>query len=339
MRIAILFGGQSSEHPVSLMSATSVVNNLDKKYEQYLVGITKDGRWYHYLGESSDIENGEWEHHGDNEEVILSANRNHHGFYNLKKQCIDKIDVIFPVLHGRYGEDGTIQGLCQLAGIKMISNSLANNAISMDKEFTHIICESYGIKMAKYLAVKKGDNYTFESLKDKLGLPMYVKPAREGSSFGAHKIKNKDDFIKYTNDAFNYDSKILYEEFIDGNEVGYAYLPSDDSAKVYEVIVDTEMYGYDEKYNGYKTNIYYPAKTLSQQQQDEVVEISKKIAKIMECDVLARIDFFASSKGLIFNELNTIPGFTSHSLYPAMFNAAGVNATELLNKLIDLVKD
>ncbi len=338
--IAVLFGGQSSEHPVSLMSAASVLNNLDEKYTKYMVGITTDGKWYHYTGSVDKIESGKWQEDENNQEVILSASNIHHGFYNLKTQKIDRVDAIFPILHGKFGEDGSIQGLCYLSGIPCISTNMTSCAIAMDKEFTHIICEDAGIKMAKYLVYKKDScpcyEEMFKEVEEKLHLPCYVKPAREGSSFGAHKIKNYDDFVKYVDDAFSFDDKILLEEFIDGTEVGCGVLGTDTTGEVYEVVVETEMYGYAEKYDGYKTKIYVPAKSISKDVQQEVNRLGLKIANILECDVLARVDFFNSSKGLIFNEVNTIPGFTSHSLYPAMFKAAGIGYKELINKLIEL---
>ena len=340
LKVAVLFGGQNSEHPVSLMSAYSVINNLDpEKYDLYLVGITTDGRWYHFNGSVELLNNDNWLTSPSNEEVILSPNANHHGFYNLKKQAVDYVDLVFPVLHGRNGEDGTITSVCQLAGIPCVSCDMVSCAIAIDKEFTHIVAESYGVKMARYRALKKKDfsdyQSTYESLISDLGLPFYVKPSREGSSFGAHKVSNYDEFVEYIDDAFHYDDKILAEEFISGTEVGCAFLGRNSTGVVYEVVVDTEMYGYEEKYDGYKTNLYFPAKNLSQQQMDEVIRIGKIVYDALGCDVLARVDFFAG-KELIFNELNLIPGFTSHSLYPGCFIASGVSYPQLLDRLINV---
>ncbi len=338
--VAVLFGGQSSEHPVSLMSATSVLNNLSDDYDKYLVGITKDGRWFNYNGPYEAIENDTWESY-DNQEVILSPNANHHGFYNLVTNEVKRVDVVFPVLHGNYGEDGTIQGLCKLAGIPCVSNNLTNCANTMDKVITHVLCEKEGIDMAKYRVLFRDKQYDYEQLYKEIErdllIPCYVKPAREGSSYGAHKINNFYDFVKYVADAFTYDEKILIEEFIPGTEVGVSVLADEAAKCVYEVIVETEMYGFEEKYNGYKTNIYYPAKNLTEAQCDEVRVLALKIAKILDCDVMARIDFFNSPRGFVFIEANTIPGFTSHSLYPAMWQHSGVSYSELLDKLISLV--
>lgn len=340
--IAVLFGGQASEHPVSLMSAHSVLENLDQeKYAAYMVGITKEGQWYHFTGELSQLENDAWVNHPDNQQVILSASPAHHGFYNLKTNQFDYVDAVFPVLHGKFGEDGSIQGLCVLNGIPCVSSNMTSCAIAMDKVITHVLCENAGIPMAKYQVLYRQQTYDypqlFQQVQADLGMPCYVKPAREGSSFGAHKINHYDDFIEYIADAFRYDDKILLEEFIEGTEVGCGVLGVDTTAEVYEVVVESEMYGYAEKYDGYMTKIYCPAKNLTKQQCEEVNRLGVKVAKVLGCDVLARVDFFNSPKGFVFIEANLIPGFTSHSLYPAMYQAAGVSYKELLTKLISLV--
>lgn len=338
-RIAVLFGGQSHEHPVSCMSVTSVLNNLDEKYDVYMVGITLDGVWYHYYDSVDLIENDRWLQSDKKEEVVLSPSPVHHGFINLKTGLKDKVDIIFPMLHGRNGEDGTVQGLCQLAGIPCVSCDMTASAIAMDKEFTHIIAESYGVPMAKYRVARRNSHILYpelyaEIVRD-LGLPCYVKPSKEGSSFGAHKVNNYEDFVKYTDDAFSYDDKILFEEFISGTEVGCGVMGDGECGLVYEVVVQTEMYGYAEKYDGYKTNIYVPALNLTQEQMDEVTRLAKIVYKALGCTVLGRADFFASDR-IIFNEINLIPGFTSHSLFPATFKAKGMDYKTMLNNLIEL---
>ncbi len=339
MIVAVLFGGQSHEYPVSLMSVTSVLNNLDKKYDIYMVGITRTGRWYHYDGPIDLIEKDLWLDEKYTEEVILSPSADHHGFYQLKSAEVHRVDVILPILHGRNGEDGTIQGICQMNQIPIVSCNMTTSAISMDKVFTHIVCENAGIPMAKYLAFKREDHpdyqRMFEMAESTLGLPCYVKPSREGSSFGAHKIKTREDFYAYVEDAFSYDDKILVEEFIDGVEVGCGVMGNGETGEVFEIVVETEMYGFAEKYDGYKTVINCPAKTLDEKQRREVQELSKRIYRALDCDGIARVDFFASKRGLIFNETNLIPGFTSHSLFPASFINAGLTYTELLNRLIE----
>ena len=339
MVIAVLFGGQSHEYPVSLMSVTSVLKNLDTKYEVYTVGITRDGRWYHYSGPAELIEQDSWNTPEYAEEVILSPSPAHHGFYQLKDNTVKRVDLIFPVMHGRNCEDGTIQGLCQLAGIPCLSCNMITSAISIDKVFTHMVCESAGIPMARYLYFHRDNHPSLKQMyseaSTKLGLPFFVKPSREGSSFGAHRIRNEEDFVTYVTDAFQYDDKILLEEFMDGYEVGCGVMGKGEVGEVFEIVVETEMYGFAEKYDGYKTTINVPPKTLTPEQIERVKQLSLKIYNVLDCDGIARVDFFASKKGIIFNETNLIPGFTSHSLYPASFIGAGKTYTGLLNELID----
>ena len=338
-KIAVLFGGQSHEHPVSCMSVTSVLNNIDEKFDIYMVGITLDGTWYHYTDSVDLIENDRWLESEMKEEVVLSPSPAHHGFINLDTNRIERVDIVLPMLHGRNGEDGSVQGLCQLANIPCVSCDLTASAIAMDKEFTHIIAESYGVPMAKYRVARRNSHPDYpdmyRDIVNELGSPCYVKPSKEGSSFGAHKINTYSDFVKYTDDAFSYDDKILFEEFISGTEVGCGVMGDGECGLVYEVVVETEMYGYAEKYDGFKTNIYVPAKNLNQRQMDEVTRLSQLVYKALGCTVLGRADFFASDR-IIFNEINLIPGFTSHSLFPATFKAKGMSYKEMLNNLIEL---
>lgn len=343
MKCAVLFGGQSHEHPVSLMSATCVIENLDpQKYELYLVGISRQGRWLHYSGPVPAIVNGDWEKDPGNQPVILSADPADHGFYNRTTHTVDRVDVILPMLHGRNGEDGSIQGLAQLSGIPMVSCDMTSSAIAMDKEFTHIIAEAHGVPMARYRVLHRGKqsdpDRLYDQLAAELGLPFYVKPSKEGSSFGAHKVTGRQDFREHLADAFSYDDKVLAEEFIDGREVGCGLLGEGETGVVYEVVVETDMYGYAEKYEGYKTKIYYPAPDLTPQQQQEVVRLGRIVYDALGCKVMGRADFFFTKDGrVVFNEINLIPGFTSHSLYPAMFAHAGVPVGRLLDKMIATV--
>ncbi len=339
-RIAVLFGGQSSEHPVSLMSAQVVLANIPDHYEIYPVGITSDGRWFHYQGRFDDLTDDRWIEDSANEEVIFSPSPAVHGFWNLAGEKAERVDAVLPMLHGRNGEDGTIAAICQLAGIPCVGSGMIASAVAMDKEFTHIIAASIGIPMAKYMIVYRDEAADLEKLYQqavaKLGPVCYVKPTKEGSSFGAHKADSLEKFKTGLADAFKYDDKILIEEFIPGTEVGCGILGKDEAGVVYEVVVETEMYGYAEKYDGFKTKIYYPAKNLSPQLQQQVIAYGRQIYKALGCQIYARMDFFATPSGVIFNELNTIPGFTSHSLYPSMFKAVGYSITELLDKMIVL---
>ena len=339
LKIALLFGGQSHEHPVSLMSAKTVIDTLKNKYELYLVGITLDGDWYHYQGDASDFTNDEWVKHPLNERVILSPSPSHHGFYNLTTNQIDYVDVVLPVIHGRGGEDGTIQGICQLANLPVVSDDNVVCALAIDKEYTHIICESYGVPMAKYRVLHYAevniDKHTYHSIIEELGLPFYVKPSREGSSFGAHKVSNYDQFVEYLNDAFSYDEKVLAEEFIPGTEVGCGVMLDHKCGSVFEIVVETEMYGYTEKYDGYKTSIHVPAINLDEAQMKEVRRLSRLVYQALGCKVYGRADFFNSNGKIIFCEINMIPGYTSHSLFPQSLNHAGISNEEIWDSLIN----
>lgn len=338
--IAVLFGGQSNEYPVSLMSAETVLCNMPQGYDVYPVGITRDGRWYHYSGSMHDIKDDKWQLDPANEEVILSPSPAIHGFWEIGAAKVRRVDAIIPMLHGRNGEDGTVAAICQMAGIPCVGSGMTASAVAMDKEFTHIIAGQLGIPMAKYIVLHRQDRLDEETLYDqvkvKLGMPCYVKPTKEGSSFGAHKVCTHDEFAPALHDAFKYDDKILVEQFCPGREVGCGILGQDETGVVYEVVVETEMYGYAEKYDGYKTKIYYPAVSLSAGQQQQVIDFGRRIYKALGCKVFARIDCFSTPAGIIFNEINTIPGFTSHSLYPAMFKAVGYDLSQLLGKMIKI---
>ena len=340
--LAVLFGGQASEHPVSLMSAASMLENLSSEYELYLVGITRDGRWYHYSGPISSIENDQWEQYPDNKAVILSPNRDVHGFVELPDGSIRSVDVIFPLLHGRYGEDGMLPALCELAGIPYVATNMTSSALAMDKHYTHIIAESAGIPMARWIVMER-KNADLEAARKQaeaeFGYPFYVKPCREGSSFGCHKISSAEEFAEKVSDAFRYDDKILLEEFIDGYEVGAGVMGYDTVGEVFEIIVASEMYGFAEKYDGFKTVINTPATTLSADRMAQIRQQALKLHRLFGCDIMSRVDFFMSSKGLIFNEINTMPGFTSHSLFPASFRAQGWSYQDLLDKLIELARE
>ena len=341
IKVAILFGGQSHEHPVSLMSVASVLANLPDHYDVYKVGITLDGKWYHFTGNNDEFDKDRWVDNPSNEEVILSSSPSHHGFFNVTTGKIDRVDVIMPILHGRGGEDGTVQGICQLAGIPCVSCDLTSSALAMDKEFTHIIAESYGVPMAKYKVYRQNERdyeRMYEDCRRDLGIPCYVKPSKEGSSFGAHKINNFADFCKYLDDAFTYDNKILVEEFIPGTEVGCGVMGEETVGEVFEIVVETEMYGFEEKYDGYKTNIYCPAINLSEADMNQVKALSVVVYKALGCTVMGRADFFASDR-IIFNEINLIPGFTSHSLYPTSFTHAGMTYAQILDNLIGIAME
>ncbi len=343
-RVAVLFGGASSEHEVSTVSAASVLRNIPQdSFDIVMVGITKDGRWLEYTGSIEDIPSMEWENRPART-VVISPDRSHHGLLMIdENHCeICPIDVCFPVLHGKYGEDGTLQGLLELAGIPFVGCDMISSANCMDKEFTHVILESHGIPMAKWDVVRADDLGQFEEkaqqLEERLGYPMFVKPANAGSSVGVSKAKNREQLKESCLIALKEDSKAIVEEFIDGIEVENAVLGNEAptaSAVCGEIAPLVEFYTYDAKYNDKSTQLYIPAR-ISLEQNEEIRKTAEKAYSSIGCEGMARVDFFVKrdGSGIILNEINTIPGFTSISMYPKMWEASGVPYPELLKRLI-----
>lgn len=342
MKIAVLFGGVSTEHNVSVVSGTSVISNLDKnKYDIYPVYIDKDNNFYEY---SIDI----------NSIKVLSINDE---VSNIKKidniiEYLKKMDVVFPVLHGKNGEDGTIQGLLELINVPYVGCKVLSSSICMDKVYTKKLLESCNIKTTKYMYIKRKNNkYMYydnefnehildeveliKRIDEYLSFPVFIKPSRSGSSVGVH-ASNKDDIIKNINDAFNYDSKVLIEEKIEGRELEVAVLGSDDlDVSLSGEINNNTFYSYESKYID-KTGTIIPAK-ISDELQNTIRSIAYKAYKVCDCSGLSRIDFFLDkNNNLILNEINTMPGFTDISMYPKLMNEYGYSYSDLLDKLIEL---
>lgn len=338
-RIGIIFGGCSPEYDVSLESAYSVITNLNKeKYEIILIGITKDGDWYKYDGEIENIKDNTWQEEKCTR-IVISTNKSDKGIINLENGNLIKLDAIFPVLHGRDGEDGAVQGLLQLSGIPLIGCGILSSSLCMDKSLSHKLVESYGIKVAKSIVInnKTSNNEIIEKLKE-LNYPLYVKPMRAGSSFGITKIEKENELEQAIKEAFKYDTEIIIEENIDGVEIGCAVLGNDELivGEVDEIELSTGFFNYTEKYTLKTSKIHVPAR-IDEKISREAKETAKQIYKILKCKDFARIDMFLTEQGEIyFNEANTIPGFTSHSRYPSMMKQIGISFEELLDRVIKL---
>lgn len=344
-KVCVLFGGESSEYEISLRSAYSIIQNLDKEiYEIILVGITKDGKWYLFDKNIDDIPTDNWY-----DDTLLSVGVNH---AEKKSELIIlstnkriPFDVCFPVLHGKNGEDGTIQGLFDLAGIKYVGMNLIGSALGMDKTFAKLVFQNEGINQAKWVTMKKYqltdiDHYINE-MEEKLGYPMFVKPANAGSSIGIGKAKNKDELIDAINEAFKFDYKILVEEFIEGHEVECAVLGYDDnviSSYVGEVLACDEFYTYDAKYSSQSTSQTLIPANISDKHSQIIRKNAIKAFKALDGCGLSRVDFFVNEdKDMVYiNEINTMPGFTSISMYPKLFEKTGIKYKELLTKLINI---
>lgn len=341
--ITLVFGGRSSEHEVSLRSAKNVAITLDKnKYEFLLVGISKEGSWYRFNGlevfdQVARLTDKSLPAGAD--PVALISEGGKPWLFSLKSQNKTSVDCAFPVLHGTFGEDGTIQGLFKMMNLPFVGCGVWSSAAGMDKEVMKRLLIVAEVPSAKYELLTPQNTMSYEELTQKLGSPFFIKPANAGSSVGVHKIKTKEGFEKDLKDAFAYDTKVLAEEFIQGREIECSVMGLNATAKASlpgEVIAHHEFYSYDAKYtdeNG--ASIVIPAQ-LTPAEIESIQKLAVKTYQVMGCDGLTRVDFFLTKNGQLYvNEINTIPGFTKISMYPKMWEATGVGYTELITKLID----
>ena len=347
-RVAVLFGGASSEHDISLKSATFVIENIPKdKYDVICIGITKKGRWLYYPGDISAIATGEWERNPDCASAVLSPDPLHKGFITMEngEASVKNIDVVFPVLHGRNGEDGTVQGLLDLAKIPYVGCGLLASACCMDKAVTHTILDYNGIRTAKWRMLLEYEMNDLEArceqIAAELGYPLFIKPANSGSSIGVHRAENKQELLDGIREAFSHDEKVIVEEQIVGRELEVAVFGYDApfASFVGEIESCKQFYDFDAKYNLPDSKLSIPA-DIPMETNREMQAIAVKAYKAMGCKGLSRVDFFLSDKGeIILNEINTMPGFTSISMYPKLMNHLGMEPHYLLDKLIEQAID
>lgn len=304
IRVGVLFGGKSAEHEVSINSANNVIKALNqKKYLVTPIKINKDGKF--------DL--------------------------NIAKG----FDLIFPVMHGPFGEDGTVQGLLKLANIPFVGASVLGSAVGMDKDVMKRLLRDAGIPIGKFITLKYGEKITFKKARKDLGLPLFIKPANMGSSVGVSKVKNKNEFTKAVKYAFQFDTKIIIEEFINGREIECAVLGNDNPKASIpgEIIANQEFYSYDAKYIDEGSVAVIPAKILKKEAK-EIQELAVKTFKVLSCEGFGRVDSFLTKSGKVYvNEINTIPGFTSISMYPKLWEASGLPLPKLLDKLIEFAME
>lgn len=347
LNIALLFGGMSSEHEVSRRSSAAIYMNLDKeKYDIYKVGITKDGRWLLTEAEPSEMEDGSWEKKSDNKTAYITPDRSIGGL--VTQDGIIPVDCVFLGVHGRNCEDGVLQGLLEHSGIPYTGPKVTASACSMDKSVTKLIAREAGIDQADFVLISRRE--TEEDLErccDRVEehfngvYPFFIKPANEGSSVGISKAHDRDELRTGLENAAKYDVKILVEETIKGREIETAVLGNDELevAKIGEVLAANEFYDYEAKYAdvGSKTVM---VDDISPELEMKIKEISKAVFRAMGCRGYSRIDFFLTEdERVILNELNTLPGFTSISMYPAMWEASGLEYSKLLDRLIELAME
>lgn len=342
-KIAIIFGGCSTEYEVSLQSAFSVMENINTdKFDIIPIGITKDGKWYHYMGKTNNIADNTWFLDCKNLfPIVFSQNHFEKSFLELAadKFHIVKVDLVFPVLHGKNGEDGTLQGLFELAGIPVVGCNTLSSALCMDKSRAHKLVSLTGISVPKSVTFNRFEKEAaLEEMERSLSYPLFIKPVRAGSSFGITKITEKHELDAAIELAFKHDTEVIVEESIDGFEVGCAVLGIDQLTvgRVDEIELSDGFFDYTEKYTLQTSKIHMPAR-IDAAAEKRIQEAAITIYKALGCSGFARVDMFYTPSGnIVFNEVNTIPGFTSHSRYPNMMKGIGLSFAEMLDKLIGL---
>ncbi|MBI3486373.1 D-alanine--D-alanine ligase [Candidatus Daviesbacteria bacterium] len=363
LKVAVIFGGRSAEHEVSLQSAKNIISTLDKeKYQPILIGIDKQGRWL--KTDSANFLLNETNpklislNASSKEVALLSGHQNHQLIESGKNLQAQSIDVVFVSLHGPFGEDGTIQGLLKLANLPFVGASVLGSAIGMDKDVMKRLLKAADIPVAKFIVVHRNDvilnevkdiyssepeahqnDKLFDMVKNQLGLPVFIKPANLGSSVGVSKASSKKDFNKAIKKAFLYDNKILIEEAIKAREIEVSVLGNEKpiASVAGEIIPSHEFYSYEAKYiDELGAKLEIPAK-ISSQTLKRVQNLAIKTFQALCCEGMARVDCFLKENGqVLINEINTIPGFTKISMYPKLWEASGISYSELIDRLIQL---
>ncbi len=334
IRLAILFGGRSSEHEISLLSARSIIDAADKKkYDVSLIGIGKDGRWLGAKGESYLL------HASDPKKIAINAATTKELMLRPGREGIGPIDIVFPVMHGTYGEDGSIQGLLRMLDLPFVGPDILGSAVGMDKDVAKRLLRDAGIPVADFLTYGRGDAIKLSAVWKRLGKPVFVKPANQGSSVGVAKAKNDKELRAAITNAFHYDDKILIEEAVVGREIEVAVLGNEtpEASVPGEVIPHHEFYSYEAKYlDEHGAGLAIPA-ALSKTLASKARTLAVRVFKTLGLEGMARVDFFMKKNGaFVVNEVNTIPGFTKISMYPKLWEASGLPYTNLIDRLVTL---
>ena len=350
LNVCVLFGGVSPEHAVSLRSAESVLNNMNsEKYNIYPVGITREGKWIWFSGNQYDMLPADtWQELPENCAAAISPIRGQGLLiFRPEEMEIVHLDVVFPVLHGENGEDGAIQGLMQLAGIPCVGPDVAASAVSMDKTLTKLVIDHAAIPQARWYLVRGNGlddriELVCKEVEERFSYPVFVKPAGTGSSVGVSKAANRDALSHALMEAAKYDDKILVEEFIHGREIEVAVMGNERpvASVCGEIDSGAEFYDYDAKYVTDTSVAYIPAR-LSQETEERVRVLAVQAYSALGCRGLSRVDFFVTyaDDSIVLNEVNTLPGFTSISMYPKLFAASGIPYSELIDNLLDLAME
>lgn len=340
-KIAVIFGGCSSEYGVSLQSAYAVISHMNRtKYTPIMVGISDEGNWFLFRGDVEKITEDTWCNHADCVPVTVSLNRSEHRLViqGNKTEYIS-IDAAFPILHGKNGEDGTVQGLFELAGIPIVGCGILASALCMDKDRAHRLVQAAGVKApSSFVFGRNTDMEEIRKQAEQIGYPLFVKPVKAGSSYGITKVNENSKLSEAIAAAFQYDDKVIVEEGITGFEVGCAVLGNEELTvgEIDEIELADGFFDFTEKYTLKTSAIHVPAR-VDTMMADKVKQTAKKIYKTLDCKGFARVDMFISDAGeIVFNEVNTIPGFTSHSRYPMMMKAVGLDFENVISNVIEM---
>ena len=341
--IAVIFGGCSPEHTVSLASAAAVIRNIDaEKCEVIQLGITEGGEWFRFYGSPDDIEANTWR--ADRTKCIpavISPDRDQHGILEFRLSGVrtTRLDAAVPVLHGRNGEDGTVQGLCELAGIPLIGCGTLASALCMDKDRAHKLVMLAGVAVPRSVLLEKlPTSAELAALADGVGYPLFVKPVRAGSSFGVARVEAPSELRAAVRNAFRYDNSVLLEEAVPGFEAGCAVIGNSElvTGRADEIELSGGYFDFEEKYTLKTSKIHMPARVDAATEQ-RLRETACRIYRALGCRGFARVDMFLTpDKRIVFNEVNTIPGFTSHSRFPKMMSGVGYDFPALVDALIAL---
>ena len=346
LRVGVIFGGKSAEHEVSLQSAKNIVDAIDKeKFDVTLLGIDKQGHW-HINDASNYLLNAE-------NPALIALNRSNKNVALIpgqeKQQLIEsgsagalgQLDVVFPIVHGTLGEDGSLQGLLRMANLPFVGAGVLGSAGSMDKDVTKRLLRDAGLAVAPFVTLTRSNRakFTFEQLSERLGLPLFVKPANQGSSVGVSKVQDRDGYEAAVALAFSFDHKVLVESAIVGREIECAVLGNDNpqASTCGEIVLNSEFYAYDTKYiDDQGAKVVVPA-AIDSEVNDKIRQIAVRAYQTLGCSGMARVDvFLTADNDVVINEINTLPGFTNISMYPKLWQASGLDYTSLISRLIEL---
>ena len=349
LRVGILCGGRSAEHEVSLRSARSILGAIDKdKYEVVLIGISKEGQWFkmdssRFLNRADDPTSIRLNRMGE-QVAVLPGERRAPFLAFSDGSPVGSIDVVFPVLHGPFGEDGTVQGMLKLLDVPFVGPGVLSSAVAMDKDVAKRLLRDAGIPIAKFRVVERSSEggVDFQEVKGNLGLPVFVKPANLGSSVAGNKVGDEKEFSRAMKEAFTYDNKVMVEEYVKGREIECSVLGNRNPVASVpgEIIPRHEFYSYEAKYVDEKGAVLEIPAKLEESIVREIQHLAIRTFQVLLGEGMARVDFLLrGDTEIIVNEMNTIPGFTQISMYPKLWEASGISHTELINRLIQSALD